>query len=464
MAITFLEYSVPYYAVTKANDSEFTIFTMMDACIDIDAMGRKELQALAKNFGIKANQKSVVLRDELRVAIAPDKQSSFLPENDHGDDKCVQPESSIEKVSIVCEAEETTKSQNKVHHSAEGRPTEGFTDARCQIKEVDRAKNERKVIVEESELDENAIGKNKNIVDQNITISYENIKNSVKTEGGLKSLSDNISSSMNKVTTVKAKENLVQTSEAKALSSNGPEIKSGYDDNDITIKNNVATENDRIEIDAGNHDSFGKGTKGIKQSIALNQKLSATSNKIILSTKISFGSEKSSIKKYSHANRNKNEKFVSRLDVSYRKIHVAKEHSRAKPPKKVGLQPAEERLKTSSVQKREVPLWKVHSRDFIRPRGRDKTRGSNFKKKKNPSPTKHLKRRPFGDRSNNEAETNITKKTGEKDGIKRIPPKPQPISRRNEDQMKLFLERQSVGRKDRARKEQVKKFANSVRS
>lgn len=43
---------------------------MVEVGVDIDAIGRKELQAMAKKIGIKANQKSIVLREKLREAIA----------------------------------------------------------------------------------------------------------------------------------------------------------------------------------------------------------------------------------------------------------------------------------------------------------------------------------------------------------------------------------------------------------
>jgi len=37
------------------------------------------------------------------------------------------------------------------------------------------------------------------------------------------------------------------------------------------------------------------------------------------------------------------------------------------------------------------------------------------------------------------------------------------MSKRNEEHMKIYMERQSVGRQDRAEKEKVKKYVNCVR-
>ena len=213
-------------------------------------------------------------------------------------------------------------------------------------------------------------------------------------------------------------------------------------------------------------------------------------------TKISFDAEKGSIKKHSHSNIYKNEKFTSKLDESFRRSKEKKQVANSNIPKKDAHQPTEQKLKAPKVKKREVPLWKVHSRDFMRKRGTDKTRDFNSKKK-NPSPTKHVQRRPFGDRSNNTVETKTAQKKIQKNDVRRIPPKPQamskrneeqmklfverqsvckkeknklippkalPMSKRNEEQMKRFLERQSVGRKDRERREEVRKYANYVRS
>ena len=70
---------------------------------DLNTVGRKELQALAKSFGIKANQKSDILREKLREALNCTKENDGdgdegLHRVEEGSDKHIQGSSAINSV------------------------------------------------------------------------------------------------------------------------------------------------------------------------------------------------------------------------------------------------------------------------------------------------------------------------------------------------------------------------------
>jgi hypothetical protein len=503
---------------------------MVEVGVDIDAIGRKELQAMAKKIGIKANQKSVVLREKLREAIVlkrdeemanekktltnagnkkerivedhtdnfieakeqigsrteeepsleaiidrepleeklasdantPDKKCPIVPENNHDDDKKEKPEASTDDISIVC----VTKEQNEGRSSidvdivectslppsvCEGNAAENIED------DVSIIDEDTKVIIQRNEKDENIERKDISAADHTTTK-----KDTKKDE--LRVVQDN-GSEMNEeamiTTEVEEKDSTVKTSKIKAFAANIKPIKNKYADNEIAIEINTPIEEDESTNATGKNDCF---RKEIEHEILTKKKrLYQPNDKVLLPTKISLGAEKDAVQKYCQSNRHKHEKFASKLHVLHRKNKGMKQHT--KPPLKVFHQPAEERLKASTgKEEKEVPLWKVHSRDFRRNRGVDKTRDSCLKKEKNHPPAKHVKRSPFRDRLNHKAEVNFTTTKGDKANIKKIIPKPLPMSKRNEEQMKKFLERQSIGRKDRAKRDQVKMYANSARS
>ncbi len=380
---------------------------MIDDGIDIDAMGRKELQALAKNYGIKANQKSVVLRDLLREVIVVQKPSD---EHDHDENEDVK-----------------------------------------QNKDIDDRKNVGIVAAEKSDQDNYQDGD---------TLNEEISKRDVGQENDELKFVDNDGPSRIESTAVEAK---------------------------TKVYTEIESETKRTDVESDN--SVEKRTK--KQIATIDNK--------VLASKISFGAEKISIKKY-RPSENKNEKFVTKLDQSYRSRQRTKQPT--KPPQNISNQPTNQILKKETPAKqKEIPLWKIHAKDFIRTRGADVSHNLHSKGKK-PSPTETLKRRPFGDRSNNKVKKNVTEKydkfdvkkippkpqqmskrnedqmklflerqtagTGgmnaSKVDVKRIPPKPQAMSKRNEEQMKVFLERQTAGRKDRAKREQIRRYANCDRS
>ncbi len=434
---------------------------MVDDEADIDAMGRKELQALAKTFGIKANQKSVVLRDMIREAIAQQEESSVCVEDSDAEDKQDQPESVVEDNLIVDEDVVSTKNDTEPHHS-----TEIELSHSPSTSESDEMADDSDRFEEANDAGEENAGEMK--VDVSI-------------------------SDMNEVPAVTTDENddLDDTTTVEVVEVEDVAIEKEHNINEAPDEDAVAdVEDDKSEIHIGTNDSVGRQPEEINQQIET-AKLTTSSDKKVLTTKISFDAEKSSIKKHSHSNIYKNEKFTSKLDESFRRSKEKKQVANSNLPKKVAHQPTEQKQKA----KREVPLWKVHSRDFMRKRGTDKFRDLNSKKK-NPSPTKHIQRRPFGDRSNNTVKTKTAKQKIQKNDVRRIPPKPQamskrneeqmklfverqsvgkkeknkrippkalPMSKRNEEQMKRFLERQSVGRKERERREEVRKHANYVR-
>ena len=110
---------------------------------------------------------------------------------------------------------------------------------------------------------------------------------------------------------------------------------------------------------------------------------------------------------------------------------------------------------STKKREKEVPLWKLHSKDFIRNRGANKTRDVDSKKS--------VKRLPFRDCSNNNPGRISAKSTDKKVTKTKLPLKPLPMSKRNEEQMKKFVERQLAGRgEDRAKKEQIKVYVNPM--
>ena len=418
---------------------------MVDAAVDIDAMARKELQALAKTFGIKANQKSVVLRDLIREAIAEQEQSSLEAEEVDVEDEQEQPEPLVEDNSSVSEDAESTEIQKELSHSPD-----------VELSDSPSLPEKGEISDESEQLEE---------------------KNTTGDE--------NSSETVNEVPDSSETVNVVPV-----------EDEEGDDGTDAPNEGTVtAIEDDVTEIEIGNDDSAGGQVEEMKQETETKPQPSANVDKKVLPTKISFNAQKGSIKKHCHSNIYRNEKFTSKLDESFRKSNETKQVRNTNLPPKTTNQPTEQGKKVSKVQKREVPLWKVHSRDFMRKRGEDKTRDLSSNKKK-PLSTKHVQRRPFGDRSNNTIDKKIGKKNIEKSDVRKIAPKPQamskrneqqmkiflerqaagkkekgklvppkalPMSKRNEEQMKRFLERQSVGRKDRERREEVRNYANYVR-
>ena len=75
---------------------------------DLDKVGRKELQALAKSFGIKANQKSDVLKEKLREAVALKRTE----ENDSDDDEGLHAEEEKEEGNATPSEEAVTNIGN----------------------------------------------------------------------------------------------------------------------------------------------------------------------------------------------------------------------------------------------------------------------------------------------------------------------------------------------------------------
>ena len=433
-------------------------FKMVDAGVDIDAMARKELQALAKTFGIKANQKSVILRDLIREAIAEQEQSSLEAEVVDVEDEREQPEPLVEDNSSVSEDAESTEIQKELSHS----PDAELSDS-PSLPEKDEISDESEQLEET-----NTTG------DENSSETVNEFPNVTTNENDFPDNSETV--------------NVVPVEDVA--------IEEGHDGSKAPNEDTVtAGEDDETEIEIGNDDSAVGQVEEMKQEIGTKPQPSASVDKKVLPTKISFNAQKGSIKKHSHSNIYRNEKFTSKLDESFRKSNERKQVRNTNLPPKTTNRPTEQGKNLSKVQKREVPLWKVHSRDFMRKRGEDKTRDLSSNKKK-PLSTKQVQRRPFGDRSNNTIGTKIGKKNIEKNDVRKIAPKPQamskrneqqmklflerqaagkkekgklvppkslPMSKRNEEQMKRFLERQSVGRKDRARKEEVRNYANYVR-
>ena len=180
------------------------------------------------------------------------------------------------------------------------------------------------------------------------------------------------------------------------------------------------------------------------------------------SKKISLSTKKEDIaNKYFKSTITNDKKFATKLPRLQHKKQGRKEN--AKPLKITLYQPNKEICEASTAkQQKEVPLWRIHSKDFCRKGGVENKRDSKQNRRK--PPRKQI-RQPFRDRLNSKVKIDaVTTKCDKKDITKKNTPKPLAMSKRNEEQMKKFLERQSVGREDRAKREQVKTYANYVKN
>jgi hypothetical protein len=113
-------------------------------------------------------------------------------------------------------------------------------------------------------------------------------------------------------------------------------------------------------------------------------------------------------------------------------------------------------VKSIVRQKMEVPLWRVHSKDFYCSKGtvrRDKGPGQI----KTKPPSKQM-RHPLQDRQNKKCpESVVTATKYYKAVAKKVVP--MAMSKRNEEQVQKFLHRQSKGRQDRSKILDAKKYA-----
>ncbi len=450
--------------MTKATKSETAFLTMVDPCVDIDAMGRKELQALAKAHGIKANQKSAVLREKLRevIEVQQPKDEQNHKENEEVKDGNTTSSEKLLNVTTdissprIEQIEGSAEEDVSLKAPVDTKPFVGAsaneataTSEECSILKENINRDDARDQPGSSDKDVPVVcDDTKTTQEENVPrLSTDKETNDDQTElDSIAKQSDQDDKNVEeKKSELKfAKENIPSMKEGTTVT------KEGEDDTVQTTEIHLPVENRTNKSNGENDDRIGKQNEEIKQQITTNS--TAVGDKGLVST-MSIGAEKDSIKKYHHSNKSKNEKFATKLDQWYRKKHVTKQTT--KPPKNVSRQPTEERSSTSTMRKQsEVPLWKVNL---------EKMKSSHSKEKK-PLPTKSVRRRPFHDRSNNIVEMNGTKEKRGKDDIKRIPAKKIPMSKRNEQQMKLFVERQAAGRKDRARREEIRKYANGDRS
>jgi len=170
-------------------------------------------------------------------------------------------------------------------------------------------------------------------------------------------------------------------------------------------------------------------------------------------SKIPLVSKTSSINNHLEYSSNTRKKFSTKLDQLHRtKKNITKN---GKAPETNFQQVIGQRQKTSiSHPHREVPLWKIHSRDFIR------KRDDSNPKKIHPPKKNADKREPLRNCSNDKVGSN----SETKNIIKKSPLKTMRMSKRNEDHMKKYVERQSKGRKYKAEKDKIKMYANFARN
>jgi hypothetical protein len=506
---------------------------MVEIDVDIDTISRKELQALAKKFGIKANQKSVFLRDRLREVIAvvkqdedenyvngeertneenptkdgneneslledtsenaneesekfdgrtssefsaevtsgseffaeketaeiiaPDETDLALTKSNRDDNECDLSEASVDDISIVCEEGKIAEKENENDCSKDINviqlaftPNNDIPNANfCKSKEVENAEEDiishvnedTQIIMQSNEKGESMEANNVVIADQDATKAYENAKKPVEEKVEPK-VSQLEATGMNKVTTKVIEENAesIETSKIENFASNNREVKSHQ------------STNNRLKT------AMGKQQKEVPL-----WKVHSTD---FLRNRGPDDNKRPQVKKYQSTN----DRLAMVAGRQEKEVPSWKVHSadflrkKGKPPQTKILQSTDNGLKTvTAAQQKEVPLWKVHSTDFLRKRGTDKNRSVHLGKKKQP-PRKHSKRLPLGDRSNKKVEVNVAISKGDKIDAKKFTPKQLPMSKRNEEQMKKFLERQTVGRQDRAKREEVKMYANCVRN
>ena len=145
------------------------------------------------------------------------------------------------------------------------------------------------------------------------------------------------------------------------------------------------------------------------------------------------------------------EPFIAstKKDDTIKKSNIANEKFVTKLPKYVFV-------KSIVRQKKEVPLWKIHSKDFCHSKGtvrRDKGPGQ-IKTKPQRKQTRH----PLQDRQNRKCPEPVVTATKDYKAVtKKVVP--MAMSKRNEEQMQKFLHRQSKGRQDRSKIFDAKKYA-----
>mmetsp|Transcript_17042 Transcript_17042/g.35049 ORF Transcript_17042/g.35049 Transcript_17042/m.35049 type:complete len:652 (-) Transcript_17042:584-2539(-) len=162
-------------------------------------------------------------------------------------------------------------------------------------------------------------------------------------------------------------------------------------------------------------------------------------------------------KKYYKPNKSHDTKFVTKLPALQHRKHRRKEN--VKLSEVTISQPAKDKSNASTIKRqKEVPLWKLHSKDFTRKGGVEKTGDS--KQSKGRLQKKLIKQWHLEDRLNTTVDVNVTPTKESKTFTKNMTPKAMSIAKRNEELIKKFKERQLVGRQDRAEKEKIRKFVN----
>ncbi|OEU15460.1 hypothetical protein FRACYDRAFT_240148 [Fragilariopsis cylindrus CCMP1102] len=145
------------------------------------------------------------------------------------------------------------------------------------------------------------------------------------------------------------------------------------------------------------------------------------------------------------------EPFIAstKKDDTIKKSNIANEKFVTKLPKYVFV-------RSIVRQKKEVPLWKIHSKDFCHSKGtvrRDKGPGQ-IKTKPQRKQTRH----PLQDRQNRKCPEPVVTATKDYKAVtKKVVP--MAMSKRNEEQMQKFLHRQSKGRQERSKIFDAKKYA-----
>jgi len=366
----------------------------LDIDVDLDTLGRKDLQTLAKKFGIKANQKNVVLRSMIREAVGVSKEN-------HGTDGPPAEEkltNTRNEAEIMCTTNnengqsanpiecgssvETDALDSAASHNQEARPM-GGNDEGTDFNDYAAAKGDGSIMgVAEKERDSKVKNKIPDCQEcTNMTEEKEEI--CIHDESVLKVFTTNKNDAKN-------------------------------DDRDPSTDGN-----NKNDVDGGKDNHLEKETEQ--------------------------GEQKKIVKRKCQANPDDARVSSTKIPRWTKQISTTKDFTKT----------TENRVQLSTKKReKEVPLWKLHSKDFIRNRGANKTRDI--------EPKKSVKRVPFRDCSNNNPGRISAKSTDEKVTKNKVAPKPLPMSKRNEEQMKKFVERQMAGRGDRAKKEQIKVHVNPM--
>lgn len=454
---------------------------MTELNCDVEAMGRKELQALAKNFGVKANQKSEILREKLREAIAASEDENKDAGNQDGTMECENdPNDGTQGISAtgVEEAKEESRETEFESNEDNKNQDENGDDLFCETTDNgDLDSDEFKIKIE---ITEEGSSPSREDMEASTDTSHPLDGNDAEDEDENEGSEAEVNARDEKdVSEENVAVEVIKKNRSGDITNAG--VHRTQEEGESPAQGTPILDTDNTLVDMQSTDD-----SNTDESIPINPqkeeiKESEKKEDMVMDDKSNPKEEEMTVgstgneskldrivfktrggnagNKYSKSNNNQNcktAKFSTKLPPMRTKEFLkTRKASESKPP-------IQDTTRVTT-KKQEVPLWKLHSKDFMR---KGRTEKTGFTQAKSSLPRQPIPRRPFQNLLNAKTEqrTVVTKPTKAKgDSANKLAPKSMSMSKRNEEQMKKFLERQSAGRQERAQKEKVRAYANYVR-